>query len=284
MYSAIVLLVLAVLPSRSGRSPMAIQNAQKEIAHMTASNSLEHLLAAANWDAVDEAQHEGPRALPAIRVYVRSNNYRSRQIALASAARVGGDEAASMLATGLTDDNVNVQLQAAKDLSTGQFPSASGAILAQLANNRDHVVKQFLALAAGYIPGEASIAALRPLAEGKDELATNARMALARLGDENARRQLTNDLSATLPRTRYDALDQLRYVNDLKFASYAKRLLDDKEPARRIGTARHPKFRRVCDQAVDTLVSLLSLKPPFRVAPERIYTEGELTQLRRLLN
>ncbi len=284
MYLALALLVLAVLSSQSGTSPTAIQNAQKEIAHMTASNTLEDLLASANWDAVDEAQREGPLALPAIRIYVRSSNYRSRQIALASAARVGGGEAASMLATGLTDENLNVELQAAKELSTGQFSSASGAILAQLASNKDHVVKEFLALAAGYIPGERSIATLRPLAEGKDELATNARMALARLGDANARMELTNDLSATLPRTRYNALDQLRYVNDPKFASYAKQLLDDKAPARRIGTARHPKFRRVCDQAVDTLVSLLSLAPPFSIAPERIYTDAELAQVRRLLN
>lgn len=105
-------------------------------------------------------------------------------------------------------------------------------------------------------------------------------MALARLGDAKARAQLKNDLSSAVPRTRYETLDHLRYVGDLNLIPSVKKLLDDREHARRIGTARHPRFRRVCDQAVDTTVFLLHL--PFPAAPEKIYTDQELARVREL--
>jgi HEAT repeat protein len=250
---------------------------------MSPASTLEVLLASGNWDAAEEAQREGAMALPAIRTYAQSKNSGSRQVAMACASRVGGDEAGAILAAGLTDEDINVQLTAAKELGSGKFPSASGAILDQLAKEKDDLVREFLALDAGYLPGNKTIAVLRPLAEGTGGLATNARMALARLGDARARAVLEKELSSPIPRTRYEALDQLRYVGDTGFIPSAKKLLDDAEPGRRIGTARNPRFRRVCDQAVDTLTFLLKLNPPFHVAPERIYSKEELSQFKLLL-
>src|ERR1700722_1350922 len=171
----IALVMLVIIPSqaRTSTSPSP-QNAQKGASGMNSAATLEHLLASADWDAVDVAQRQGPLALPAIRIYVHSSNYRSRQIALASVARIGGAEAGTILASGLTDGNVNVELQAAKELSTGRFPSAAESILQQLEHGKDDLVRQFLALAAGYIPGRKTVSVLQPLAGQKDELAMNA--------------------------------------------------------------------------------------------------------------
>jgi HEAT repeat protein len=263
-------------------SPPATKAAQKESPRMNSVAHLQALLEAANWDAVDEAQREGASALPVIRRSSQSQNYRTRQISVACAARIGGKEATDIISAGLKDPNVNVQLQAAKELSSGKFPSAGEAILSGLSKSRDVLVREFLALAAGYIPGSRTVATLRPLAESSGTLASDARMALARLGDVNALSDLTKSLESPVPRMRYEALDQLRYVANPKLVPYARRLLDDREPARRIGPARHPRFRRVCDQAVDTLVFLLNLHPAFPVAPERIYSDEELAQIRGL--
>ncbi|MGH9431414.1 MAG: HEAT repeat domain-containing protein [Terriglobia bacterium] len=282
LFVTLLALSLGLVQAAPDVSPFR-KPAQNESSDMNSTATLESLLESANWDAVDHAQREGPAALPTIRQYARSKNYRTRQISVACAARIGGNEAAAIVAGGLIDDNVNVQLQAAKELSSGKFPSAAQAVLEQLSHGQEYLVREFLALAAGYIPGSQAVAILRPLAEGKGTLATNARMALCRLGDERALSELIKDLSSSSPRTRYESLDQLRYVANPKLIPYAKRLLSDKEPAVRIGLARHPRFRRVCDQAVDTLVFLLQLHPPFRVAAEQIYTDEELRQVRDLM-
>lgn len=283
-YLFLTLLVLSLGSCQAAPSVSRVREpAQKESSGMNSTATLGSLLESANWDAVDQAQREGPAALSTIRQYARSKNYRTRQISVACAARIGGSEAAEFIAAGLTDSNINVQLQAAKELSSGKFPSAAEVVLEQLSHGEDYLAREFLALAAGYIPGGRTVAVLRPLAQGKGSLATNARMALCRLGDEQALSELTKDLSSSSPRTRYEALDQLRYVGNPKLIPYAKRLLDDKEPALRIGPARHPHFRRVCDQAVDTLVFLLQLRPAFPVAAERIYTDEELRQVRELV-
>jgi HEAT repeat protein len=282
-YLFITLLVLCLGSCQAAPDVSLVrESAQKESSGMNSTATLESLLESANWDAVDEAQREGPAALPAIRQYARSKNYRIRQISVACAARIGGGEAAEILAAGLTDDNINVQLQAAKELSSGKFPSAGEAVLEQLSHGHEYLVREFLALAAGYIPGGRTVDVLRSLAGENGPLAANARMALARLGDAQALSELTKDLASSSPRIRYEALDQLRYVGSPRLIPYAKRLLDDKEPARRIGPARHPRFRRVCDQAVDTLVLMLKLRPPFPISAERIYTDEELRQVREL--
>ena len=279
---ALAVLVL-VSCQRASNSSQAGQSAQKEASHMSATATLDQLLESGNWDAVEEAQRQGALALPTIRTFAQGKNPVARQIAMACAARVGGNDAAAILAAGLTDSDVNVQLTAAKELTGGKFPAASGAILDQLAKGKDDLVREFLALDAGYIPGEKTLAILRPLADAEGGLGENARMALARLGDPRARAVLARNLSSLTPATRYESLDQLRYVGDMDLIPAAKKLVDDAEPARRIGPARRPRFRRVCDQAVDTLTFLLKLTPPFPVAAEKIYSKAELTEFKQLL-
>jgi hypothetical protein len=280
--------LIAVVPLVSvsfliGSDPTDSQHsAQKEAPSMSPTGTLDNLLASANWDAVEEAQRQGAAALPTVRTYAKSKNSSSRQIAMACASHIGGDEAGQILSAGLGDSDINVQLTAAKELDSGKFPSAYASILDHLAKGKDDLVREFLALDAGYIPGDETIGVLRPLAAGQGGLATNSRMALAKLKDAWARDLLVKDLSSPLPRTRYEALIQLVYVDDQQFIPNARPLLDDVQPARRIGTARSPRFRRVCDQAVDTLAFLLKLKPSFPIAPEKIYTQEQLVQFRQI--
>jgi HEAT repeat protein len=280
---SIVLSVFALACLGRPFPAQVLQLAQKEASSMSSTSTLQELLAKGNWDAVAEGRRLGVEALPVVQAYAKDKNSVSRQIALACAGQIGGAEAASLLAAGLSDRDINVQLTAAKELGQGKFPAASPAILENLANGKDELVREFLALDAGYIPGDKTLTILEPLAGGKGALATNAKMAMARLGDARARAMLASDLSSDVPRTRYEALDQLRYVEAQEFVPRAKVLLADLAPARRIGTARNPRFRRVCDQAVDTLAFLLRLNPSFGVAPEKIYSPEQLAQFRQLL-
>jgi hypothetical protein len=282
-YFIAVVAFLAVCNQTVSDTPHSQRSAQKEAPSMSPTASLDSLLASGNWDAVEEAQRQGVAALPIVRTYAKSANSSSRQIAMACASHIGGDEAGQILVAGLADPDINVQLTAAKELDSGKFPSAAGAILDHLARGKDDLVREFLALDAGYIPGDKTVTILRPLCTGQSGLATNAKMALAKLKDGWARDLLVKDLSSPLPRTRYEALLQLIYIDDQQFVPNAKSLLDDVQPARRIGTPRNPRFRRVCDQALDTLAFLLKLNPSFPVAPEKIYTQEQLAQFRQMV-
>lgn len=275
----VLLAVVLILPTAC---PLRTIAGQKEKRVMSPAATLESLLENGNWDAVEEAHREGPEALATVRSFAGSANSRVRQIAVACAAAIGGRSAGEILVAGLTDSNINVRLQAAKALSTGRFPSAAPELLDQLAHSDEPLVREFLALGAGYLPGPRTIAVLKPLSDGLGALSVNARMALAKLGDPHALADLARALSSSLPRARYDALDQMRYVDDARLLPYAEPLLSDRATALRIGPVRHPRYRRVCDQAVDTVVFLRRLRPHFPVGPEQIYTDEQLAEIREL--
>lgn len=249
---------------------------------MASISRLEQLLQAANFLAVDEAGELGTEALPVIRRYVRFENYRSRQIAMRCAGRIGADQGADILGAGLVDQNFNVQNAAATELAKKAYPGAANAILDRLGAGGDEIVRENLALAAGYLPGRRTIELLRGIAIGKGVLASNARMALARLNDVKSHNSLIAELRAPLPRTRYDALQKLIYVNDRSFLPLVKRLLADKAAAVPVGIVEMSRYRRVCDQAVDTLVHLSQLQISFSIGPEKIYSEQERQQIQSL--
>jgi len=240
------------------------------------SGNLEALLLARDWNAVEVAQQEGARALTVLRRAITNDDYRVRQIAVTGAARIGTDEGASLLAAGLRDGNINVRLAAANELAAKPFPGVAEAILEQINQSTDENIRETLVLAAGHIPGARTVSVLRPLSSGEGTLAVQARMALARLGDPAARKSLLAGLSSASPRMRYDTLERLRYVNDPALAGEARKLLTDRTPALRIGVIKAPRFRRVCDQALDTVVYLQKLAVPFEVNAEQIYPDQDL--------
>lgn len=246
-------------------------------------NPLNKLLAEANSQAVEEAKQQGKAALPIIRPFLKDKNFQVRQIAVSSAGAIGDPQGADILATGLEDENINVRLAAARELSKKAYPAATETVLAVLKKSPEGIVRELLAVAAGFLPGEKTVAALRPLASGDSVLAEKAMFALAKLGDAAGRKALSSRLSAKLPRTRYEALEALCYVSSSVFATPAKKLLSDKATGLQIGSVRNPRNRRVADQAVDSLVCLLKLQPPFETSPEKIYTDSEIATIKNLI-
>ncbi|MEO6002389.1 MAG: HEAT repeat domain-containing protein [Opitutus sp.] len=249
---------------------------------MNGNTRLENLLAQNNWAAADEAQRQGAAALPLLRSLLGREPYLLRQIAMTCVGRIGDPAGSDILAAGLTDTNINVRIAAANELSQKPYPGALERVLGLLQQNPDDAVRETLALAAGHLPSPQTIEVLRGLVSGTDELAGNARMALAKLGDPAARAAMIADLAAPLPRTRYDTVGQLRYVGDVSLAPHARKILADRAIALAIGAMVTPRYRRVCDQVLDTLVYLLSLKVPFAVDVEQIYTDEQLSQVERL--
>ena len=246
-------------------------------------NPLKKLLAEASWDSINEAKRQGKSSLPIIRPFLKNENYQVRQMAVASAGAIGDDSASDILSSGLKDSNINVRLAAAKELAKQPYPSSTETVLEVIKTSSDETVRELLIKAAGFLPGEKTIATLRPLTKGNNVLSDQAIYALAKLKDSSGLILVSNKLSAALPRTRYDALQNLCYINNLQFVPKAEKLLSDKAGAIRVGTIRNSQMRRVADGAVDSLVCLLNLDLPFKPS-KNIYTDEEINQVTNLVN
>ena len=247
-------------------------------------NTLGILLQQASWRAVDEAKTMGESALPIIEPFSRDQDFAKRQIAMASAGAAGGEGAGPILSAGLKDENVNVRLEAAKALERDPNPAATETVLEVLENGPDEVVREMLALAAGSLPGDTTVEVLKKVQEQDlGQISINAQMALAKLGSGTAKQTVVAELSDSLPRTRYDALEKLVYINDPGLARFAVKLLGDSSPAVQIGSVKMPKYRRVCDQAVDTLVTLLKLQVSFRASISTIYPDRDIREVEELV-
>ena len=291
LISLIILLTVAcvkktdVLASNySTDSPANQVNRAEPINEPKASTDrLEKLLAAADWKAVEEARRMGSAALPIIRPFIKDKNETVRQIAVGCAGAIGDPQGADILAAGLKDVSLGVQLGAARELAEKPYPAATEAVLELLNKKPEEVLTELLIKAAGNLPGAKTVATLRPFLAGDDVIATQTIYALAKLGDAAGRKALSAKLSAKLPRTRYEALENLCYVNNSSFAATAKKLLFDKANALPIGLPSDPLNRRVADQAVDSLVCLLKLQPPFETSQSKVYTDREIATIRNLV-
>ena len=279
----VVLIIACVKKTRVLASDQSIEPLVTQKQSVAQNDQLKKLIAEANWQAVEEAKRQGSLALSIIRPFITDKNYQVRQIAVNCVGAIGDPQGADVLVAGLKDENVNVRSAAARELSEKPYPAAAGAVLEVLKTDADEILREMLATAAGFFPGDKTVAVLRPLANGDSILAANAMFALAKLGDVTGHKLLSTKLAAKLPRTRYDALEGLCYVNDLRFALTARQLLSDRANAVTIGSVRNQKIRRVCDQAVDSLVCLLKLKPPFEISPVKIYTDQEIATVRNLV-
>jgi HEAT repeat protein len=247
---------------------------------MDGTSTLEIFLTQKSWASVDEAKRVGTAALPILRRFSRDEDYQKRQLTMTCVGEIGSPQGGTILANGIADENLNVALAAVRELIKKPYPSATDAVNEQLNKDQDQVLRELLALAAGWLPGDKTTETLQKIVAANDgRVSENARMALAKLGDAESRQIILQELSDPLPRTRYDALKKLIYIGDPSLARYAQRLLNDKNPALRIGNIRNPHFRRVCDQAVDTIVELLNAQVGFRVSPEKIYHDEEIAVL-----
>ncbi len=275
----------SVNPAKTVKSNVNAEETEKLIdsQNINQENPLKKLLAEASWDSINEAKRQGKSALSIIRPFLKNETYQVRQMAVSSAGAIGDDAASDILASGLKDSNINVRLAAAKELAKQSYPSATETVLEVIKTTPDETVRELLVKAAGFLPGEKTISTLRPLSKGKDVLADQAIYALAKLGDSSGLSLVSNKLSAALPRTRYETLQNLCYINKTQFVPKAEQLLSDKAEAIRVGSIRKPQMRRVADAAVDTLVCLLNLDLPFKPS-KTIYTDEEINQVRNLVN
>lgn len=285
--AACLLLVLGCgaqnTPADSTQPPRQQPRVEKEDRAMTDVQQLEKMIAEGDWDAVELAGKMGASAWPVLEWGAQMAGFRSRQITMVSAGQLGGDEAGRMLLAGLHDKHINVGLAAAGQLSRNPPGNTLLKILDELNECSEDNICALLALAVGRLPAGEAPEVLLELAEGDDDVAKNAQLALARLGNSEYVERHLDKLASKESSIRYEALSGLIYINDPKLARNVHGLLSDREVAVTLGTQYKPRHRRVCDQAVDTLTALLKIKPGFDTGPENIYTDEQLHQFEQMV-
>lgn len=107
-------------------------------------------------------------------------------------------------------------------------------------------------------------------------------LALAKLGEKDFYNKILAKLKHREAYVRYVALQDLGYVHNRSATKKIAPLLSDMAPAVRVGSVRTNTWRRVCDQAVDTLIALEELTTSFTLSLSRIYSQEELEEVKRL--
>lgn len=263
---------------------------------------LSEQLAAGDWKALDEVKRRGEGARPTLRTFSLSKSVQARRLAIDGLASIGHAGDADVIGAALSDVSINVRLAAARALGERTYPGATDMLLGAIASAPESVLLELFIRAAGLHPSARTVAAIRPFAKGedvgsnrrahvlaKDELAADAIYALAKLGDAGGIKALTARLGASLPYTRYHALERLCYVADRRFVPLAVRALSDRSRVFQLGFIAaapspdpNPQYRRVCDQAVEASLCLTGVRPPFQGVSGRVYSDGEIAAVRKL--
>ncbi len=280
-----VLAAICMLVSCEKKPNDAGNNLNNEAIKMTDLMTLEKMLAEGQTEAVEMAEEMGEQAWPAILKAAKMENYESRQLAMYCAGSLEGPQAGEILTLGLSDDDVNVRSAAASQLMDDPPENAKTALLHTLSQKteRSHQIPEMLALGAGFLPGDDTVEVLKGLLSEGDDLAENAKMALAKLGDQECKNNIIGELSDNNPFTRYNAVKKLEYIDDPGTFQHVVKLLNDRAEAVNVGTSYRSRYRRVCDQAVDSVIYLLELEPPFEINVTKIYSDSEILQLREMI-
>lgn len=280
-----VLVAICMLVSCEKKPNDAGNNLNNEATKMTDLITLEKMLAEGQTEAVEMAEEMGEQAWPAILKAAKMENFESRQLAMYCAGSLEGPQAGETLALGLSDDDVNVRSAAASQLMDDPPENAKTALLHTLSQKteRSHQIPEMLALGAGFLPGDDTVEVLKGLLPEGDDLAENAKMALAKLGDQELKNNIIGELSDNNPLTRYNAVKKLEYIDDPSTFHHVVKLLGDRAEAVNVGTSYRSRYRRVCDQAVDSVIYLLELEPPFEINVTKIYSDSEILQLREMV-
>ncbi len=280
-----VLISICLLASCEEKPNDAGNNLNNEAIKMTDLITLEKMLAEGQPEAVEMAEEMGEQAWPAILKAAKMENFESRQLAMYCVGALEGPQAGEILALGLSDDDVNVRSAAASQLMDDPPENTKTTLLNTLSRKteRSHQIPEMLALGAGFLPGDDTVEVLKGLLLEGDDLAENAKMALAKLGDQEYKHNIIVELSDNNPFTRYNAVKKLEYIDDPGTSQHVVKLLDDRAEAVNVGTSYRSRYRRVCDQAVDSIISLLELDTSFETNTTKIYSDSELLQLREII-
>jgi HEAT repeats/HEAT repeat len=241
-----------------------------------------------DWDALDivDQATDQSQALPLLKGLLAHKDPEVRLIALNCINLIRDPQVAAILANALGDPDDDVRASAMQSLQ-GKYSEMILPALIENLCNPDPEIRGACAILIGRIGVASSLAALieRLELEDDDETRRDLMLASARLGDHDSKNFFASRLDIADSGTRYQAIQDLRYINDKYLASRLLPALDDTGDANLISpkSQTQAKHARVCDAAV-TLIDLLWDHPfTFETSDLYVYSPEEIEQARKFL-
>jgi hypothetical protein len=248
--------------------------------------SLEQQIVNEDPAAPDTARALGIYASPLLKRLLKDARIETRQGAIRCAAQIPEPDRSTLLLSGLDDDDINVRDDALQALKFAIRPDAIRLLLRYIDDPDDDYLRGEVALLAGRHtePTTLNQLAKRLRKETNSDVRFKITLAMARLENGDARRTLRDALTAPDLDDRYDAIIGYEYVGDTQLLVDLVPYLDDTADVLNTMPAHtQPRFIRICDVVVNTVVSMLSPALSFNGSERRQFTPDELDQIRSLL-
>lgn len=242
---------------------------------------LEQQISQLNYDARETARKLGKIALPTLLKRFQAESARERALVLRCLAEVKGDEAIQVLVRALQDSEPDVRNTALVLLHTTHSPIAIGPLTEMLNQSPHPLIRGEVARILGRMGAKSSLPAIKEQVQKESDAGAAHKMdlAIARMEDGPARIRVVDRLKNPTPAIRYQAIGDLEFVNDPKLITELLPLLKDEAQVVNVGLEQWPVWHRVCDRAVEAVVSLSGKALSFPTG-KRTYSKDEIQQAR----
>jgi len=245
---------------------------------------LEQQISQLNYDARETARKLGKVALPTLLKRFQTKSTRERAIVLRCLAEVKEDEAIRVLVRALQDDEPEVWNTALVLLHTAHSPVAIKPLTELLSQSPHPLIRGEIARILGRMGAVSTLPAIKDQAqkESNPGAAQKMDLAIAKFEDGPARWRLLERLKNLDRKVRYQAIGDLEFVNDQKLITELLPLLNDETQVVNVGLEQWPVWHRVCDRALEAVVTLSGKSLPFPTG-KRTYTPEQIQKAREVI-
>lgn len=248
---------------------------------------LEERILAKGQDAPQVAARVGEDATGVLEKLMQHPDAEVREITLACINEVGGPDRNMQFIRALEDDELGVQLEARRFLERSADASVIEPLLHQVGAHEDEQLRGELALIIGRIDDDSAAAELSRLAEQEQHPVARDKivLALARLEDEDARKEVRGGLTSGDPEVRFQTVMKYAYMDDPSVLGDLLELLEDEADV--VNTApshAKPYYLRICDIVVNVATQVAGLSSnspntnfPWYARADRPRTRKELS-------
>jgi hypothetical protein len=236
-------------------------------------------------DARSLAAKMGPDAITLLKPLLGDPDPEVRALAMTTMGAADPAGASDRAVDMLNDPDENVVASALRVLNAHPPEGRGVDLIMAMAQMPEPIDRAEVALIAGRLAPDIEPAhwRLRRPDEDDPEAELALCMALARMGDEEARTDFTERLRSAHEREAYDLIQDCAYFEDPWPVPTLRELLSRTDVAIYLAPDMKDTLPfRVCDAALEMIVQLLGADVPFDVPRPTQYTTGEIDQVRKL--
>jgi HEAT repeat protein len=246
---------------------------------------LDSLVAAKDWQAVEQAKRIGPSAFSLLDRSSHDADEDIRALSLACLAEVAGEKSLSIFVQALADPVLNVRIKAVLALEKHATKEQGQQLLAYFQKENEAVLQERAILLVGRLLDTNLLPRLVALRGNESDAAIAEKItwSLARLNERESLKSILLDLKSTTTMKRYHAVLGIEYIQNPRLAKELSQVLDDREKVEPDGPAHLGRYRGIRDVAVSVVATITNHKFSFDTSERRKFSETEIDEVRKYL-